>query len=125
MVFMEGFDKYANVWCRKCGGGDTVQGRRSVNRVEVFDITSIDYSDLEWADEIQEEAVNTVYVCTTCGNKGTDINEVATQSQNEAHTIFKEFRLGGEPTNLPKQVEEAHKDKGDDGYISDYEYGEE
>lgn len=95
MSFTPGFDRLAKVWCRKCGQGDTITGHRDIRRHEIFDVEDIENPD-GWAEEVREDIEgNVLYICSHCGNEGTDIEEVATSNQNEANNSFKSYN----PTN--------------------------
>ena len=93
MTFVNGFDRFANVWCKKCGRGDTIMGHRQMRRHETFQVENVEQPD-GWAEDVTEDPEGeTLYTCSFCNNEGTELEEVATGNQNEAHNIFRDSNI--------------------------------
>jgi len=87
-MWTPGFDPYAHIWCLFCWTGDSIQGRRVVNREEKFSVDDVESPDAG-TDWVNEEVESVAYVCTHCGAEGTDVTDIATNSQNVAHEAYK------------------------------------
>jgi len=116
-MWTKGFDPYAKVWCRHCGEGDSLRGVRVIDREEFFSIEAIDFPESAGYDRVEEDVKGVTYHCDACNAESDSIETMATESQNEAHEIFKEKHPNG---LKPKEVIfiEDEDYYGDDGYYN-------
>lgn len=120
MGWSKGFDPYASIWCKSCGIGNSIQGKRILSRTEYFDVDDPESPD-SGTDQIEEDLVGEIhYTCLTCGSSSDDIDEIATVSQHEAHGAYIIYMNKREASsNLPEGSSEE-----EDLYYGEY-YNEE